>query len=78
MVSNKLTNMFPTYTKFSNTQTNVGGPKKSDQLYSENKLKNDFTGFKFKTLKEEEIFLNEGEYHNGKTKVMRMNAIKII
>ena len=57
---------------------NIGGPKNSDQLYSANKLKNDFTGFKFKTLKEEEIFLNEGECHSGKTKVMRMNAIKII
>ena len=57
---------------------NIGGPKKSDQLYNEHKLKNDFTGFQFKTIKEEEILLTEGEYHNGKTKVMRMNAIKII
>lgn len=64
--------------KYQLINPNIGGPKNSDQLYSENKLKNDFTGFKFKTLKEEEIFLNEGECHNGKTKVMRMNAIKII
>ena len=42
--------------KYQLINPNVGGPKKSDQLYSENKLKNDFTGFKFKTLKEEEIF----------------------
>ena len=42
--------------KYQLINPNIGGPKNSDQLYSENKLKNDFTGFKFKTLKEEEIF----------------------
>ena len=36
--------------KYQLINPNIGGPKNSDQLYSENKPKNDFTGFKFKTL----------------------------
>jgi len=54
----------------------VGGPKLTSQLYSEEKLKNDFEELEFNELKEEKITLAEGAFHNGDTTVMRMNAVK--
>ena len=54
----------------------VGGPKITSQLYSEEKLRTDFEGFKFAQLKEEKITLAEGAFHNGTTTVLRMKAIK--
>lgn len=55
----------------------VGGPKIKSQLYSEEKLKNDFKSYKFLTLKEEEIRLAEGSFHKGLSSVVRMRAKKI-
>jgi len=54
----------------------VGGPKITSQLYSEEKLRTDFEGFEFAQLKEEKITLSEGMFHNGTTTVLRMRAIK--
>src|SRR5210317_1119802 len=54
----------------------VGGPKITSQLYSEEKLRTDFEGFEFTQLKEEKITLAEGAFHNGTTTVLRMKAIK--
>lgn len=54
----------------------VGGPKITSQLYSEEKLRTDFEGFEFTQLKEEKITLEEGTFHNGITTVMRMHALK--
>ena len=54
-------------------------PKEKNQINTlEKKLIKEILGKFYLLQKEEEIFLNEGEYHNGKTKVMRMNAIKVI
>jgi len=62
--------------KYQKINPSVGGPKLPAQLYTEGKLKKDFDGFHFLNLKEEEITLEEGNYHRGTTKVMRMHALK--
>ena len=54
----------------------VGGPKMREQLYSIEKIQNDFVGFNFPILEEIEIELNEGLYHQGRTKVIRMHGQK--
>lgn len=54
----------------------VGGPKMPKQLYSIEKIQNDFVGFNFPILEEVEIELNEGLYHQGRTKVIRMHGQK--
>lgn len=55
---------------------NVGGPKLLTQLYTKEKLCEDFHGFQLLNPIEEEITLEEGNYHRGTTKVMRMRALK--
>lgn len=54
----------------------VGGPKMPAQLYNTVKLRKDFVNFEFETLIEEEVELNEGQYHVGRTKVIRLLARK--
>jgi hypothetical protein len=40
-------------------------------------IKNDFPNFEIIQLEEKEIELNEGEYHQGKAKVIRFIGKKI-
>lgn len=63
--------------KYQQKNPSVGGPKMESQLYTKEHLKKDFKGYSFLTLKEEEIHLAEGNYHNGTTTVMRMVSKKI-
>ncbi|WP_372744087.1 class I SAM-dependent methyltransferase [Lutibacter sp.] len=47
------------------------GPKNLDMLYSLEEIKEDFLELEIIELKQEEILLNEGIYHNGKSSVIR-------
>lgn len=47
------------------------GPKKLDMLYSLEEIKEDFLELEIIELKQEEILLDEGIYHNGKSSVIR-------
>jgi 2-polyprenyl-3-methyl-5-hydroxy-6-metoxy-1,4-benzoquinol methylase len=49
----------------------VGGPSDLESLFSEEELLSDFRGYEIVELKEEEIELEEGAYHQGKGSVMR-------
>lgn len=55
---------------------NSGGPKNLSMLYNEATLRNDFKDYKIIELYETEIELNEGNYHQGKGKVIRLFAQK--
>lgn len=57
-------------------QSSVGGPKSDDFLYSIEDMKLHFNGYRFKTLKQQVITLEEGNCHVGETEVVRMHAIK--
>jgi 2-polyprenyl-3-methyl-5-hydroxy-6-metoxy-1,4-benzoquinol methylase len=54
----------------------VGGPKELGMLHSIEEMRRDFNGCIFLELKEQEITLNEGKYHQGLGSVLRMVAIK--
>jgi 2-polyprenyl-3-methyl-5-hydroxy-6-metoxy-1,4-benzoquinol methylase len=54
----------------------VGGPKEANLLFSEDELISDFPDYEILELREQEINLNEGKYHNGKGMVMRFLARK--
>lgn len=47
------------------------GPKNLDMLYSLEEIKEDFLELEIIELKQEEILLDEGIYHNGKSSVIR-------
>lgn len=49
----------------------VGGPKDLDMLFSLAEIKSDFQGFEILFLEEKEVELSEGNYHNGKSSVIR-------
>jgi SAM-dependent methyltransferase len=49
----------------------AGGPDDINQLYSTQELKDDFRDFRITELWEEEVFLQEGIYHNGTGSVIR-------
>jgi 2-polyprenyl-3-methyl-5-hydroxy-6-metoxy-1,4-benzoquinol methylase len=49
----------------------VGGPKDIESLFSVNEIKADFANYDVAELKETEIYLNEGLYHNGQGSVIR-------
>ena len=57
-------------------QPSVGGPKSDEFLYSIEDMKLHFNGYRFKTLKQQVITLEEGNCHVGETEVVRMHAIK--
>ena len=48
-----------------------GGPKNIDMLYSLEDIRSDFENFKIKELIETEIYLTEGDFHNGIGSVIR-------
>lgn len=49
----------------------AGGPKDINMLFSVEELERDFSNFEISYLKEEEIELAEGLFHNGKSSVVR-------
>lgn len=54
----------------------VGGPKDPTMLYDINELKADFPDFTFQAAFESIVELSEGEYHVGKSSVIRIIATK--
>ncbi|MDR0195430.1 MAG: class I SAM-dependent methyltransferase [Myroides sp.] len=56
--------------------TKVGGPNQIDMLYSLEELREDFLGFDFLLLEETDTLLNEGIYHQGEVRVVRLIAKK--
>lgn len=50
---------------------NIGGPNKIEMLFTEKSIKDDFSDFEIIKLEEIEIELKEGNFHNGKGKVIR-------
>lgn len=54
----------------------VGGPKDIETLFSIDELKSDFENFEIIELIEQEIELNEGLFHNGKSSVIRFVGMK--
>jgi hypothetical protein len=49
----------------------VGGPKDIESLFSVDEIKADFDNYDFIELKETEVNLSEGLYHNGQGSVIR-------
>ncbi len=54
----------------------VGGPKDEASLFSLEEIRRDFPNYTFRELREEEIELTEGRYHNGTGAVIRFVAVK--
>jgi Tellurite resistance protein TehB len=56
---------------------NSGGPQNLDMLSTIEEIKNDFKDLSIIVLREEDIFLNEGEKHSGEASVIRFVGKKI-
>lgn len=54
----------------------VGGPKDIESLFSVDEIKADFSHYDIIELKEAEVSLNEGLYHNGQASVIRFTGRK--
>lgn len=54
----------------------VGGPKDEALLFSKEMVLKDFNDFEIISLEQEEVDLNEGNYHIGKGNVIRFVGIK--
>lgn len=54
-----------------------GGPQDLEMLYSFDELKNDFKEMRTILLKEESVFLDEGEKHKGEASVIRFVGEKV-
>ena len=57
--------------KYNAENPNAGGPKNKDMLFSIEEIKKDFSNYEITELSEKVILLKEGEYHNGKSSVIR-------
>lgn len=57
--------------EYQKKNSNVGGPKDINLLYSVQDIKEDFNKFTIIELKDVEIDLLEGDYHNGTASVIR-------
>lgn len=53
-----------------------GGPKNEAMLFSVDELKSDFTNYDIKELLEEVVHLDEGQFHNGMSAVIRFDGRK--
>lgn len=53
------------------TNPNAGGPKNVEMLFSKEIILRDFPDFEILKLEEVEDILKEGEFHNGKAKLIR-------
>jgi 2-polyprenyl-3-methyl-5-hydroxy-6-metoxy-1,4-benzoquinol methylase len=57
--------------EYNSINEKVGGPKDLGMLFSIEEIQNDFSDFEIIELKETEVELKEGLYHNGKGSVIR-------
>lgn len=57
---------------FSTANPKAGGPKEISMLYSREELMEDFASLQEISLDEIEVFLSEGEFHQGQSSVIRM------
>lgn len=57
---------------FSTANPKAGGPKEISMLFSREELMEDFASLKEISLDEIEVFLSEGEFHQGQSSVIRM------
>ena len=62
--------------KYQKENPNVGGPKNIELLLSITELKNDFSDFDFLLSEEKVITLDEGQFHQGEGKVVRLVGVK--
>lgn len=61
---------------FNSVNEKAGGPKDPAMLFSKQELEEDFDGFDIQLLEEAEVELQEGNYHLGKSAVIRLIARK--
>ena len=54
------------------------GPQNIEMLFSRNQLEDDFSNIEIISLKEEEVVLNEGSFHQGSSSVIRLMGKKRI
>jgi len=59
------------HVEFQKVNSQAGGPKNSDMLFTTETIKNDFPDFEIIQLEEVEVKLNEGDFHKGNAKVIR-------
>ncbi len=57
--------------KNSAENSDIGGPKKVEMLFSKESIKKDFPDFEILLLEEKEVELTEGNFHNGTGSVIR-------
>lgn len=62
--------------EYLNRDARIGGPKELDMLFSVEELQADFPNFEIQELVEQEINLQEGNYHNGLGSVIRFTGTK--
>ncbi len=55
---------------------NTGGPKNINMLFSKEELQNDFHSASTYDIREDDVKLNEGIYHQGIASVIRVIAVK--
>lgn len=63
--------------EFRKTNPYAGGPNNVDMLLSINEIDNDFHGFRVISLEERVIELGEGNFHKGKSSVIRFLGEKV-
>lgn len=54
----------------------AGGPRDMDMLFDMEQIKREFPSITFSTLREEEVDLQEGQFHEGKAMVIRFTGKK--
>lgn len=62
--------------QFNTVDPKAGGPKDVSMLFSVEEIQQDFAGYKVVALVEEELELQEGDFHQGKSSVIRFVGIK--
>jgi cyclopropane fatty-acyl-phospholipid synthase-like methyltransferase len=62
--------------EFNSSNPQAGGPKDLGMLFSEEELRDDFSGFKIQVLEERIVNLKEGEFHCGESAVVQLVAEK--
>jgi SAM-dependent methyltransferase len=62
---------------FQKENPQAGGPKQEEMLFSKESIRKDFPDFEILLLKEVEVELNEGKFHNGLSSVIRFIGKKM-
>ena len=61
---------------YQHTNPTAGGPRDIEMLFDIAQIKREFPSITFTTLSEEEIDLQEGQFHEGKAMVIRFTGKK--